>query len=208
MISTTPLGLILVFFSLYMDIPLSFIMEQLCCLVAIIRMGILYIGLFISNVLHAYLERSFHTPIAFVNLVTNNISRTVIMVQGQRAFHTAVVVGNSMIVMGGEGPNGLRNDVWQWNFILQNWTQLNSLEEPVYGHSTVYLLNSLLIFGGNTDTGIVNDIWKYSLTTNVISIANSSADPTPVWEHSAVVVGEEMISFGGLTTTGPVSMYV
>jgi len=81
--------------------------------------------------------------------------------------HSAVVLGESMIVYGGnaEGQE-LLGDLWAFNFNTRSWNELqqNGGPAPGYDHSAVVIGSSIFFYGGVTTDAPYgsNLLWKYT----------------------------------------------
>ncbi len=114
-------------------------------------------------------------------------------------------VRDRMLVFGGFGASGLRNDVWALSFVGPAWSELAPAGTPPsarFNHSTIYdpVRDRMLVFGGY-DGSPRNDVWALSLAGspawNELAPAGT---PTPAREdHSAIYdpVRDRMVVFGG-----------
>ncbi|KAK8555804.1 hypothetical protein V6N13_069883 [Hibiscus sabdariffa] len=129
-----------------------------------------------------------------------------------RFSHAAAVVGNKMIVIGGESGNGLLDDVQVLNFDDFSWTRASSklylspsslpLKIPsCKGHSLVSWGKKALLVGGKTDPG--NDkvsVWAFDTETECWSVMEAKGEiPVARSGHTVVRANSVLILFGGET---------
>ncbi|KAK2646335.1 hypothetical protein Ddye_021530 [Dipteronia dyeriana] len=124
--------------------------------------------------------------------------------------HAAAVIGNKMIVVGGESGNGLLDDVQVLNFDRFTWTAASSklylspsslpLKIPACrGHSLVSWGKKVLLVGGKTDSGSDRvSVWTFDTETECWSRMEAKGD-TPVARsgHTVVRASSVLILFGG-----------
>ncbi|KAG0432378.1 hypothetical protein HPB47_020896 [Ixodes persulcatus] len=130
-------------------------------------------------------------------------------VQG-RALHGALVVDDSMWVVGGEGLTRLDQQIARYDFGRHEWetVQPSTPSAPLhrYGHSLVLYRNSLYLFGGTLRDGrTANDLWRWDpsgrswsqLSPTQPECQNELCPPLTATGHSAVVVDSTMLVFFG-----------
>ncbi|CAG8476944.1 6607_t:CDS:2, partial [Dentiscutata heterogama] len=131
---------------------------------------------------------------------------------GMRERHTASVIGNKMIILGGTDGKSLipMSLIYVFDSVAVNWTLITAIGQvpsPRNDHSAVVLKNSIIIYGGSgiDNTTIFGDVaildtiywnWEAPLTTNT---------PVNRFQHSATIFGANMIvAFGKISPgTGP-----
>ncbi|OMO53698.1 Kelch-type beta propeller [Corchorus capsularis] len=124
--------------------------------------------------------------------------------------HAAAVVGNKMIVVGGESGNGLLDDIQVLNFDNFSWTMASSklylspssfpLKIPACkGHSLVSWGKKVLLVGGKTDPA--NDrvsVWAFDTETECWSVLEAKGEiPVARSGHTVVRASSVLILFGG-----------
>ncbi|CAK9145533.1 unnamed protein product [Ilex paraguariensis] len=127
--------------------------------------------------------------------------------------HAAAVIGNRMVVVGGESGNGLLEDVQVLNFDRFSWTTASSklylsptslpLKIPACkGHSLVSWGKKVLLIGGKTDpTSDRVSIWAFDTETECWSLIEAKGDiPVARNGHSVVRASSVLILFGGEDT--------
>jgi N-acetylneuraminic acid mutarotase len=89
-------------------------------------------------------------------------------------------------LFGGNGSNGLLNDLWEFNPTAENWTWVsgnNSVNTATtinvpggrYGSvSWVDASGNLWLFGGGGTTGVRNDLWEFSPTVKTWTLVSGS----------------------------------
>ncbi|XWS39060.1 hypothetical protein CRYUN_Cryun18bG0017600 [Craigia yunnanensis] len=149
-----------------------------------------------------------------INSSGNSENWMVLSVDGERPVprfnHAATVVGNKMIVVGGESGNGLLDDVQVLNFDNFCWTTASSklylspsslpLKIPsCKGHSLVSWGRKALLVGGRTDPG--NDrvsVWAFDTETECWSVMEAKGEiPVARSGHTVVRASSVLILFGG-----------
>ncbi|KAL2960131.1 hypothetical protein AAZX31_17G023200 [Glycine max] len=127
-----------------------------------------------------------------------------------RSNHAAAVIGNKMIVVGGESGTGLLDDVQVLNFDRFSWTTASSklylspsslpLKIPACkGHSLVSWGKKALLIGGKTDPGSDRiSVWAFDTETECWSLMEAKGDiPVARSGHSVVRASSVLILFGG-----------
>ncbi|KAI4345458.1 hypothetical protein L6164_012582 [Bauhinia variegata] len=127
-----------------------------------------------------------------------------------RSNHAAAVVGNKMIVVGGESGNALLDDVQVLNFERFSWTTASSklylspsslpLKIPACkGHSLVSWGKKALLVGGKTDpTSDKISVWAFDTETECWSLMEAKGDiPVARSGHTVVRASSVLILFGG-----------
>ncbi|XP_059632689.1 acyl-CoA-binding domain-containing protein 6 isoform X2 [Cornus florida] len=124
--------------------------------------------------------------------------------------HAAAVIGNKMIVVGGESGNGLLEDVQVLNFDRFSWTTASSklylsptslpLKIPACkGHCLISWGKKVLLIGGKTDPA--NDrvsVWAFDTETECWSLIEAKGDiPVARSGHTIVKASSVLILFGG-----------
>ena len=134
---------------------------------------------------------------------------------GARRYHSAVydAANERMVVFGGSGRGGLRNDVWALDLSTpgaETWSQLSvtgSVPAARWQHTAIYdSVNGLMVvFGGSDGSALRNDIWALNLATLHWAELSPAGDPPPPRrKHSAAFYDEanNMLLFGGLGSGG------
>ncbi|XP_043708517.1 acyl-CoA-binding domain-containing protein 6 isoform X2 [Telopea speciosissima] len=124
--------------------------------------------------------------------------------------HAAAVIGNKMVVVGGESGHGLLEDVQVLDFDKYTWTTASSkiylsptslpLKIPACkGHSLVSWGKKVLLVGGKTDPASERiSVWAFDTETECWSIMEAKGDgPVARSGHSVVRAGSVLILFGG-----------
>ncbi|CAH9101978.1 unnamed protein product [Cuscuta europaea] len=124
--------------------------------------------------------------------------------------HSAAVIGNKMVVVGGESGSGLLEDVQVLNFDRFSWTAMSSkpflsptnlpLKIPACkGHSLVPWGKKVLLVGGKTDPACDKvSVWAFDTETESWSLMESKGDvPLARSGHTVVRASSVLILFGG-----------
>ncbi|XP_039037876.1 acyl-CoA-binding domain-containing protein 6-like [Hibiscus syriacus] len=149
-----------------------------------------------------------------INSSGNSENWMVLSVAGEKPVprfnHAAAMVGNKMIVVGGESGNGLLDDVQVLNFDDFSWTMASSklylspsslpLKIPsCKDHS--FIGKKALLVGGRTDP--VNDkisVWAFDTETECWSVMEVKGEiPVERSGHAVVRANSVLILFGGET---------
>lgn len=127
-----------------------------------------------------------------------------------RLNHAAAVIGNKMVVVGGESGNGLLEDVQVLNFDRFSWTTASSklylsptslpLKIPACkGHCLVSWGKKALLIGGKTDPASERiSVWAFDTETECWSLVEAKGDiPVARSGHTVVRASSALILFGG-----------
>ncbi|KAI3469422.1 hypothetical protein Pfo_026085 [Paulownia fortunei] len=127
--------------------------------------------------------------------------------------HGAAVIGNKMVVVGGESANGLLEDVQVLSFDRFSWTKASSklylsptslpLKIPACkGHTLVPWGKKVLLIGGKTEP--VSDrvsVWAFDMEAECWSLIEAKGDiPVARSGHTVVRANSVLILFGGEDT--------
>lgn len=119
----------------------------------------------------------------------------------QRSLHAGAIWKDCFVVFGGYDGHRRVNDLYSFNFTLNQWQMLSGLNAPTPRdrHVANVFDDSLYIFGGFDGTMRVNDLHAYNLETNewsAVEVLGGTA-PSPRHSHAAVVYHQSMYVFGG-----------
>ncbi|DBA00712.1 TPA: hypothetical protein N0F65_001183 [Lagenidium giganteum] len=127
-----------------------------------------------------------------------------------RMYHSAVMVGNEMIVFGGRaGPARPMNDVFALNLTTMVWrrvaiTNADVGPSPRWGHSCSTVNSTIYVYGGRDETSVCNDLFALDLAAASPTwkrIDSPSAPSAGRFDHIGVAVGKDKLFFwGGMTT--------
>jgi len=136
---------------------------------------------------------------------------------GARRWHTAVYdqANDQMVVFGGSGRGGLKNDVWTLSLTLgsEAWSPLavtGSVPVPRGQHTAIYsdtVQGLMVVFGGAMTGALLNDTWALNLTTGAwTQVAQIGACPSARRGHTAIYnsvgIPLRMEIFGGQGSDG------
>uniref|UniRef100_A0A6N2K2A0 Uncharacterized protein n=1 Tax=Salix viminalis TaxID=40686 RepID=A0A6N2K2A0_SALVM len=185
--------------------------------------GLLVIIMLIVKVLHLLPSNSdeldYHCsssapPVISSSTAGNAESWMVLSISGDkptpRFNHAATVIGNKMIVVGGESGSGLLDDVQVLKFDQFTWTSISSklylspsslpLKIPACrGHSLVSWGKKALLIGGKTDPASDRiSVWAFDTETVCWSLVEAKGDiPIARNGHTVVRASSVLILFGG-----------
>ncbi|KAM7467076.1 hypothetical protein LguiB_014638 [Lonicera macranthoides] len=124
--------------------------------------------------------------------------------------HAAAVIGNKMVVVGGESGNGLLEDVQVLNLDGFSWTTSSSklylsptrlpLKVPACkGHSLISWGKKVLLIGGKTDPATERiSVWAFDTESECWSLLEAKGDiPVARSGHTVVRATSFLILFGG-----------
>ncbi|XP_073307743.1 uncharacterized protein [Primulina huaijiensis] len=124
--------------------------------------------------------------------------------------HAAAVVGNNMVVVGGESSDGLLDDVQVLSFDRFSWTKaspkcyLSSTSHPLKipackGHSLVPWGKKVLLIGGKTEPSSERvTVWAFDTEEEYWSLTEAKGDiPVARSGHTVVRANSVLILFGG-----------
>ncbi|KAM6545225.1 hypothetical protein CsatB_025961 [Cannabis sativa] len=146
--------------------------------------------------------------------MANSESWMVLSVSGDkptpRFNHAAAVIGNKMIVVGGESGNGLLDDVQVLNFDRFTWTKassklyLSSSNLPLKipsckGHCLISWGKKVLLVGGKTEPWSEKvKVWVFDTETECWSLMEAKGDiPVARSGHTVVRANSILFLFGG-----------
>ncbi|KAK8748811.1 hypothetical protein OTU49_016012 [Cherax quadricarinatus] len=119
---------------------------------------------------------------------------------GRRA-HTAVMVGDAMLVYGGyQDLRGSSSELWNFNTQEETWTQVSSRGEqpaPRHAHSAIMKDHHMWVYGGMTDLQERNDLWRYDTGSRTWTQVRSRPNPGYLHSHVAAKLHDSMVVFGG-----------
>ncbi|KAG9129653.1 hypothetical protein Leryth_017732 [Lithospermum erythrorhizon] len=163
-------------------------------------------------------EYNFHQPLGApeLNNCTSGSSENwmVLSITGEkptpRFNHAAAVVGNKMVVVGGESNTGMLEDVQVLDFDRFSWGKASSnlrlsptslpLKIPACkGHSLISWGKKLLLIGGKTEPSSEKlSVWAFDTDTECWSHIEAKGDiPVARSGHSVVRASSVFILFGG-----------
>ncbi|KAK6117318.1 hypothetical protein DH2020_048909 [Rehmannia glutinosa] len=127
--------------------------------------------------------------------------------------HGAAVIGNKMVVVGGESADGLLEDVQVLSFDRFSWTKASSklylsptslpLKIPACkGHTLVPWGKKVLLIGGKTEpVGDRVSVWSFDMEAECWSLIEAKGDiPVARSGHTVVRANSVLILFGGEDT--------
>lgn len=78
------------------------------------------------------------------------------------------VIHNDTLIIGygcGQSPNEYLDDMWEYNFLTDQWTEIKCFTKPSPRDSCGYVLinNDIYLLGGSFKNTKKNDLWKYDI---------------------------------------------
>ena len=127
-----------------------------------------------------------------------------------RSKHSACVIGDGILVFGGDDGHVMLNDVLRFDAREQSWSRVaakGATPSPRYHHSAVMFGSSMFVFGGytgdidsNSNLENRNDIFVLQIDRNIwreVAVVEGSRKPAPRSAHVAAVFQDYMYIFGG-----------
>ena len=121
----------------------------------------------------------------------------------KRKNHCSLVINSQMLIFGGIAEDrSYLNDVWSFDFTLNQWTYLVATGQAPTPRELAGCgdtgRNALLIFGGRDSTKIYNDLYVYDSGLNLwMSPSVSSSAPNPRYSACVLVIGYTAFILGG-----------
>jgi hypothetical protein len=125
--------------------------------------------------------------------------RTIFPYPSGRMLHSACIVGECMIVVGGVGKDDTSTaDVWSFDTRLMQWSEIKTrgpspfdtkrgVQKSLYGHTCSVWGNRIIVYGGRQDNGINGAVWMLDLdsaTWTELSLGWKSGQfPSQRWKH-------------------------
>lgn len=121
---------------------------------------------------------------------------------GPRDSHSAVVLGNNMIVFGGTSGSNKCNDLHILNLVTKEWSRpkcTGTPPSPRESHSATLVDDEeLVVFGGSGEGECLNDLHVLDLKTMRWTSPEVKGDiPVPRDSHSATATGKKLLVYGG-----------
>ncbi|MDP2058771.1 MAG: kelch repeat-containing protein, partial [Flavobacteriaceae bacterium] len=124
-----------------------------------------------------------------------------------RAYHSAVAVGNTMLVAFGQAlpARTVYDDVWRFGFATREWSRVAATgPAPAgrFGGSAVAYGLLAVFFGGINAAGAYTETLA-ALNTNTstwLALKELGPAPGPRAHHAATMLGDRMYIFAGVTT--------
>ncbi len=118
--------------------------------------------------------------------------------------HSMAYASNSdkVILYGGYNYASILPDTWSYDYVTNNWTNMNPATNPGsrYYHSIAYNshFDNVILFGGFS-LGLPSTTWAYNLTANNWTNMNPVSKPSGRYSHSMVYAANsgKIILFGG-----------
>jgi len=116
-----------------------------------------------------------------------------------RGYHTANLVGNMMIVVGGSDGKDCFAEVWCLNLDTLEWTLLDLPESyKRLSHTSTQVGSYLFIQGGHNGAEYINDIRFFNLVNLQFEPRPTAGiPPSPRGYHSAILADSRLWVFGG-----------
>ena len=128
-----------------------------------------------------------------------------------RHSHTAIVVGNEMIIFGGTTSNGriMFDDTWTFNFCDMRWSQISCQLKPLGRelHSAISVEFKMFVVGGRTANGVSKEIWILDLSRHKWSQIGAELT-CPRCCHSSIIFKKRLCIFGGCNESSILENFV
>lgn len=125
-----------------------------------------------------------------------------------RMSHSAVVIGNRMLVYGGMDLQLTFGDLLELDLATMRWSVVCNGEDagpgPRRSHAAVAYHNTMYVVMGHPSRR-AGEVWSFDTTQRKWDLLQSSGlfggPPQPLFGHSAAVSGDYIYVFGGVATT-------
>ncbi|KAI6160286.1 hypothetical protein EDD17DRAFT_1778478 [Pisolithus thermaeus] len=116
-----------------------------------------------------------------------------------RGYHTANLIGNIMVVVGGSDGRECFSDVWCLNLDSLIWTRVNlTVSHRRLSHSATQVGSYLFIVGGHDGNSYSSEILFYNLVNlQYEPRAVRGSPPSPRGYHVTIVADSRLFLFGG-----------
>ena len=123
-----------------------------------------------------------------------------------RAYHTATVVRDTMIICGGHNGTKCFRNLYIYNFVTNAYTKVDTPSESPrlrrMAHTATAVGNKLCIFGGLHGEVYFNELWLFDLREKTWELKRASGTlPLPRGYHCAVYYDSRLFVFGGMNLT-------
>jgi len=116
-----------------------------------------------------------------------------------RGYHTANLVGNVMVVMGGSDGRECFSDIWCLNMDTLQWSQVK-LPTPYrrLSHTATQVGSYLFIFGGHNGSSYTSELLLFNLVALAFETRLPAGRPPPSrGYHAALLTDSRLFVFGG-----------
>ncbi|CAK5270956.1 unnamed protein product [Mycena citricolor] len=124
---------------------------------------------------------------------------------GHRGYHTANLVGNIMIVVGGSDGRDCFNDIWCLNLDTLQWSNLPlDTAHRRLSHTSTQIGSYLFIIGGHDGSQYRRDLLLFNLVTLAYEPGTAlGRAPGPRGYHVSLVSDSRLFLFGGFSGSAP-----
>ncbi|KIK93296.1 hypothetical protein PAXRUDRAFT_145380 [Paxillus rubicundulus Ve08.2h10] len=116
-----------------------------------------------------------------------------------RGYHTANLIGNVMVIMGGSDGRECFSDVWCLNLDTLLWTRVSlTLSHRRLSHTSTQVGSYLFIVGGHDGSAYSSEILLYNLVNlQYEPRAVCGKPPSPRGYHVTIIADSRLFIFGG-----------
>ena len=94
-----------------------------------------------------------------------------------RASHAAASSGDALLIWGGEGNSGLMNDMFIYNFLINNWIEIipasSNIPSARKGSCLAFNMPLAYLFGGENNFDSSGELWQYDFRTNLYTLVST-----------------------------------
>ncbi|KAI0312266.1 hypothetical protein OF83DRAFT_675176 [Amylostereum chailletii] len=118
-----------------------------------------------------------------------------------RGYHTANLIGNVMIIMGGSDGRDCFSDIWALDLDTCNWTQIRpDATHRRLSHASTQVGSYLFITGGHDGTEYLSDLLMFNLVSLQFETrATAGKPPPPRGYHVSLLADSRLFIFGGFS---------
>ncbi|KAI0031469.1 hypothetical protein K488DRAFT_10658, partial [Vararia minispora EC-137] len=118
-----------------------------------------------------------------------------------RGYHTANLIGNVMVVVGGSDGRDCFSDVWALDLDTATWTQIRpDAQHRRLSHASTQVGSYLFITGGHDGTEYLNTLLLFNLVSLQFETRPSAGRPPPPrGYHVTLLADSRLFVFGGFS---------
>eukprot|EP00090_Calanus_glacialis_P015692 TRINITY_DN24733_c0_g1_i1.p1 TRINITY_DN24733_c0_g1~~TRINITY_DN24733_c0_g1_i1.p1 ORF type:complete len:629 (-),score=193.20 TRINITY_DN24733_c0_g1_i1:23-1909(-) len=128
---------------------------------------------------------------------------------GGRWRHCSVIVGDYLVIVGGCGVEGARDDVLALDMRTGQWLEPVLLGESVFSGSGVVWGAKVIFSGGWSPDGVLGGVKTIVIKDNKIIVKDLDVKITPRFSHTSHVINDQLVVVGGvgLSDIPPVEVF-
>jgi len=112
--------------------------------------------------------------------------------------HSTVILGEYLVIIGGYGVGGEKNDVLALNMTSWEWLEPVLLGDTVHSGSGVVWGGKVIYTGGWGSSGLLSSVRSIGIRNCEIVVKELKVKITPRFSHTSHVIGDRLIVVGGV----------